>query len=134
MAIRCSLISVIIPIKHVDRVYPGGWGEFGKGWEYMKPHHDAHLLRLGAMSPGDTGHIVESWTDLGLIATEDVDGKRVFKDLCVVEAMLGGPTLPCDWLAFDNASWSVWLAGTDPGEIVEQPLPELPPWPPGWVD
>ena len=30
-----------------------------------------------------------------------------WKDFCVVESMMDGPTLPCDWIEFDPETMSV---------------------------
>jgi len=46
------------------------------------------------------------------------DGKRVWKDVCVVEATLGGPTLPCDWITVDANAGIAWLNSEEPGLVV----------------
>jgi hypothetical protein len=102
-------------------VYPGGFAAFkienasmfgGRLW------HDDHLLRDGAMSPRDVGLVVDSWTSQGLEPTEIRDGLQVFKDLCVVEHMFGGPTLPCASLEFDGERACVYLKGAASEPVV----------------
>jgi len=71
------------------------------------------------MNPDEIGNIVDFWQSQGLIPTEVIDGKEVWKDLCVVD-MVGGPTLPCDWLEFDNSKYPdppvVWMKGKPKGQ------------------
>lgn len=121
MAVYCEFINFIIPIKTVDAVYPGGFEQYKKD----NPHgfafrmwHDDFLLRDGAMSPLDMADIVESWEKLGLQGSVEVDGKKQWKDFCVVEAVQGGPTLPCDWVEFDPKDDSVYIKGAEKGEVV----------------
>ena len=122
MAVACEFIDVIIPIERIDAVYPGGFRAYasdcipsamGRVW------YDGHLLRDGAMSPGDAQHLVSFWETLGLVCIAKAeDGSSVWKDLCVVESMMGGPTLPCDWIEFDAKDRCVWMRGQDRGETV----------------
>lgn len=114
MAVRCEFIDIIVPIAAIDRVYPGGFAAFkaenlalfgGRLW------HDQHLLRDGAMSPMAAKEAVAYWESMGLTAMEMRDKVRVWKDVCVVERMSGGPTALCDWLVFDIDRACVYLKG-----------------------
>ena len=69
------------------------------------------------MNPADIESLVEKWMSLGFQPTAEVDGQRIWQDCCVVESMLGGPTLPCEWLELSEDGRSAWLKGTQPGEI-----------------
>jgi len=68
MAIKLEFYDFIIPIKTIQKKYPGGWkkclkdhdGDIGgRVW------YDEHLFRDGAMSPNDIGYLVEWWSDKG---------------------------------------------------------------------
>lgn len=120
MAVRCEFLSVIVPIARIDRVYPGGYLAYKEAnardfkrvlWD------DGRLFRDGAMDPAVAEDIVRYWENLGLRPTEEVDGKKRWKELCVVASPIG-PTLPCDWLVYDRRQSAVSLAGEPPGPVV----------------
>ena len=54
------------------------------------------------MNPRDIGHLVEEWKDLGFHTHDRGDNPVKWVDVCVVEAMFGGATLPCDWIEVDG--------------------------------
>ncbi len=121
MAIALEFIDFIIPIATIRAKYPGGWEQClidhrnligGRVW------YDEHLLRDGAMNPSDIGHLVDEWTELGFQPTETIDGQRIWKDVCVVESMLGGSTLPCTWIEVDAENRCAFLKDQPPGEVV----------------
>lgn len=121
MAVRCEFIDIIIPIANIERAYPGGFAGFktdnagligGRLW------HDGHLLRDGAMSPADAREAIAYWERLGLVAMDSTEGRQKWRDLCVVEHALGGPTLPCDWIEFDSSRGCVHLKGQAPGPVI----------------
>ncbi|MCG3171858.1 MAG: hypothetical protein CALGDGBN_03564 [Pseudomonadales bacterium] len=121
MAIRLEFIDFIVPIATIRAKYPGGWAKCladhanligGRVW------YDEHLLRDGAMNPRDIGLLVGEWEALGFTPTVEADGQRVWQDVCVVESMFGGPTLPCNWLDVDPDLRIASLRGSDPGSIV----------------
>ena len=100
MAIKLEFFDIIIPIKTIEKKYPGGWKQClidhngsigGKVW------YDDHLFRDGAMSPNDIGYLVEWWSDKGFDAYDESE-KPNWLDFCVVQSIFGGPTLPCDWI------------------------------------
>jgi hypothetical protein len=80
--------------------------------------YDDHLLRDGDMNPNDIESLIDEWTALGFQPMEERDGERMWKDVCVIESMFGGPTLPCEWLALAGEANSAYLKGTDSGSIV----------------
>ena len=121
MAIALEFINLVVPIDVIRKKYPGGWEQC------LRDHADAigkrvwyddHLFRDGAMSPNDMKSLVDQWTTAGFIVTELRNGARVWKDVCVVEALLGGPTLPCDWLVVDTRQRIAYLKGSEPGAVV----------------
>jgi hypothetical protein len=121
MAIALEFIDFVVPIAVIQKKYPGGWEQClrdhaaligGRVW------HDEHLFRDGAMNPHDIQALVDRWANLGFEPTELRGGKQGWKDVCVVEVMFGGPTLPCDWLAVDTDQHIAYLKGIAPGAVV----------------
>ena len=119
MAVYLEFINLIIPRDHIEAVYKGGWNQFvldnqsaigGRIW------FDDHLMRDGAMSPGDMGLLIDLWTGIGLNPLGEKDGQKFWKDCCVVDTMFGA-TLPCDWIEFTEDGRSAFLKGTEPGEL-----------------
>jgi hypothetical protein len=121
MAVRLEFINLLIPIKNIDAHYPGGFKKFrednrsllgGRLW------HDDHLLRDGAMNPRDMESLVGYWKELGLVPLAQIDGKQHWQDMCVVEELAGGPTLPCSWIAIDMTERSACLKDAPRGKAV----------------
>jgi hypothetical protein len=120
MAIATEFIDFIVPIKVIEQKYPGGWAQclddhadaLGR-----RVWHDEHLFRDGAMGPADIEYLINHWTDLGFTPTVEKDGQKVWKDICVFQGILGGPTLPCDWIAYDRNTRTAYLKGTELGDI-----------------
>lgn len=46
--------------------------------------------------------------------------ENVWRDMCVLETMVGGPTLRCDWIEVDYGTRSACLRGTEPGRVMGQ--------------
>lgn len=105
MAIKLIYYNVIIPRANIERVFPGGFNALLKHHEEKRSigriWYDEYLYRDGAMSPGDTENIGKYWEDLGLELIVKIDGEEHWKDICVVD-FVSGPTLPCEWLAFER--------------------------------
>jgi len=121
MAIRLECIDLVVPIEQIRRRYPGGWEQCladhasvlgGRVW------YDDHLFRDGAMDGRVMRAMVHDWESKGFTAFKTVDGRRCWNELCVVEGMMMGPTLPCEWLVFDDVHMTAHLAGTAPGPVV----------------
>lgn len=121
MAIHLEFIDLIIPIANIDRVYPGGFAQYkidnaeafgGRLW------HDDFLFRDGAMDALSMEHMVKEWEQRGLKGAVEKDGRLHWQDLCVVEGLFQGPTLPCDWLEFDRDNLCVFMKGKPRGEIM----------------
>ena len=128
MTIRLEFLNLIVPIKVIDRHYPGGFRALvaenrsmfgGKLW------HDDHLFRDGAMNPTDIQALVEFWKEKGLTPSEERDGKKWWRDMCVVD-FFGGPTLPCDWLEHDPTDHSVYLKGKPKGRVIGREEMKIP--------
>jgi hypothetical protein len=121
MAVRCEFIDLIIPIENIDKVFEGGFEEFKEmESEYFGDvlWHDDYLFRTGAMNPRDIHQLIAQWEDEGLIGVIEENGVKKWKDMCVVEGMFSGPTLPCDWLSFDAENNCVYMTGKPKGEII----------------
>ena len=100
MAIKLEFYDLIVPVKTIQKKYPGGWKEClkdhdgdigGRVW------YDEHLFRDGAMSPNDIGNLVEWWSDKGFYTHDESDNPK-WLDVCVVQSIFGGATMPCDWI------------------------------------
>ncbi len=123
MAIALEFIDLIVPISKIRDKYPGGWegclsdhGNLigGRVW------YDEHLFRDGAMNPNDIRIMVQRWNSLGFETIGIKDGQQVWKDICVVEGLFGGPTFPCDWLEFVADQRIVYFKGFPPGPVVRR--------------
>ena len=128
MAIALEFIDFVVPIGVIEEKYPGGWDQClldhaaligGSVW------YDDHLFRDGAMDPGDVRDLVDHWAGLGFDVVGVRDGRRFWKDVCVVEGMFGRPTLPCDWIVVVAEQRIAYLKGRDPGAVIgpDGPVP-----------
>ena len=127
MAIATEFIDFIVPIEVIRKKYPGGWEQCLKDHESSiggRIWFDEHLFRDGAMNPMDMKDIVERWEHMGFQLYEEKSGIKYWKDVCVFEGMLGGVTLKCDWLEVDRKNRSVFLKGTEPGEVAYRDFDE----------
>ena len=120
MSVYCEFIDLIIPIANIDRIYWGGFKKFKeKNIEYFgkRMWQDEYLYRDGAMNPMDMEQLVKKWEYFGLKGLVEEDGKEVWKDFCVFQAMMGGAH-NCDWIGFDSDTWSAYLIGKPKGKVV----------------
>jgi len=129
MSIKVIYLGVIIPLVNVEscKAIGGVKGILEKQKDHLgikdqlnkRVLVDDYLYKDGAMGSYGIELIGNFWKDQGLILTEVKDGKEVWKDICVVD-MVSGPTLPCDWLEFDNSKYPdppvVWMKGTSKDE------------------
>lgn len=121
MAIALEFIDFVVPLSVIREKYLGGWEQCltdhqrligGRVW------YDNHLLRDGAMNPMDIKTLLDEWVALGFEPTENIADRLSWKDCCVIESLLGGPTLPCSWIEIGGDSRSAYLKGTEPGTVV----------------
>jgi hypothetical protein len=123
MAIALEFLDFVVPIDVIRAKYPGGWEQCLRDHQSLiggRVWYDEHLFRDGAMNPMDIRSLVERWTELGFVPMVSRDGKTVWNDVCVVEWMFGGPTIPCDWLALGPHGPSAYLRGTAPGPVISR--------------
>ena len=121
MAVMLEFIDLVVRVETIREKYPGGWEGCLEDHEPFlggRVWHDDHLFRDGTMSPRDMQDLVARWAELGFEVSETRDGQTVWKDLCVVESLFGGPTRQCDWLVVDREQRMAYLKGTDPGKVV----------------
>jgi hypothetical protein len=121
MAVSLEFINLIVPIHKIEACYPGGFAAYKREnleWFGRRLWHDDHLFRDGAMDSMSAESLVSFWTDQGLEPFDQADGEKVWKDMCIVEGMFGGMTLPCDWLEYDKRDNCVFLKGTDKGLVI----------------
>lgn len=121
MAVRLEFINLIVPIKIIEKHCENGFKGFLEDVKEMiggKIWYDEHLFRDGAMNPMDIESLVDFWTNKGLTPYEEKDGQKCWKDMCAVEGMFGGPTLPCNWIVFDRENNCVHLKGHEKGKII----------------
>ena len=121
MSIATEFIDFIVPIATIRQKYPGGWEQCLQDHQELigkRVWFDEHLFRDGSMGPQGIEALVEYWDDLGFECFTEVDGKNHWHDACVFEGMFGGATMPCEWIAVDKKTGGVYLAGTEPGEMI----------------
>lgn len=115
-----EFLDLIVPISTIEEKYPGGWEQClidhqpaigGRVW------FDDWLFRDGAMNHPAMEALLGEWWKLGFECHAEKDGRRYWKDVCVFEGRAGGTGMPCDWLGVDMVSQTVYLKGTEPGEI-----------------
>jgi hypothetical protein len=128
VAIGLEFIDVVIPIAKIRERYPGGWGQCMLDYAALlgrRIWYDRHLFRDGAMSPPEAQALVEGWAVLGFEPMEQRPEGLYWKDLCVVDWVQGGATLPCDWLSLDLSTRTAHLVGEEPGPLAwrGQPSP-----------
>ena len=124
MAIQLEFIDFVVPISIIKEKYPGGW----EGC--LRDHassiggcvwFDKNLFRDGAMNPNDIEPLVKKWNEFGFETMSPRNGEQIWKEVCVVESMFVGSTLPCDWLTVNREHGAfpiAFLTGTKPGAIV----------------
>jgi hypothetical protein len=122
MAVQVQFITIVVPIERINlSTEPGGFnGLLARDADFVGKRfwYDQHLYATAVMSPIDAQRIMEEWEAKGLVGRTSADESRRWKDLCIVD-YYHGPTLPCDWLEWDAGARSVWLKGTEPGQVVK---------------
>jgi hypothetical protein len=121
MAIYCEFINLIIPIKNIDLVYPGGFNKYKEEYDFGFSTgvlwNDEFLFRDGSMSMKGLDNRIKKWENLGLKGLSELNGKKKWIDFCLFEGMFGGCDLSCDWILYDTNSRCVYLKDQPFGEI-----------------
>ena len=105
MAIKLEFLDLIVPIKNIKKKYKGGWEQCLKDHDGLiggRVWYDDHLFRDGAMNPMDIHSLTGRWKRLGFHTHDGGENPVKWVDVCVVEALFGGLTLPCDWIEIDG--------------------------------
>jgi hypothetical protein len=121
MALAQEFFDIFIKIKDIERLYSGGFNAYCEEFADLIGEtiwHDEYLLREGAMSRAEVEQIIDGWAARGLQPFRLENGEPVEWIECCVSSRYGGPTLPCSWLAYDDATGGAYLAGHDPGELI----------------
>jgi Tetratricopeptide repeat len=114
MSVLAEALSVIVRRDAVEAIYPGGVDGLLRDCPNDTFCADAHLARIGFMSPHDVQAFVGALEAAGLSFT--TTGPT---DICLVD-QLSGPTFACDWVCFERhpAGYSLcWLCDQPPGEL-----------------
>jgi len=121
MAIQLEHINLIIPIKQINLCYPGGFELFRTHHEDKFGDnfwHDMHLFRDGVMTSVEMESLISFWQHKGLVPYIEQNGKRKWKDMCVIESSNTEPTSPCDWIEVDQENNCVFHKKRAKGKII----------------
>ena len=113
MAVPIEFTVVIVRRSTLDERFPGGVSGYAARHGNGSLAMDDHLVGVGFMGATDVERLLKSLELEGLVLVRD----DAFADVAIV-TVIGGLTLSCDWLEYDRGR--CWLAGTDPGEVVER--------------
>jgi hypothetical protein len=121
MAIKLEFLNLIIPIKQINFCYPGGFDLFREHHQEKFGEnfwHDMHLFRDGAMTSMEIESLVSFWQHKGLAPYIEQNGKRKWKDMCVIESSKAELTSPCDWIEVDQENNCVFHKKRAKGRII----------------
>ncbi|MEG1380379.1 MAG: hypothetical protein RR303_03155 [Bacteroidales bacterium] len=110
MAINPPFISLVIPVKNIEKAYPGGYEQYktDNPDSFKRPFlFDDDLVCDQVVMGPDLGERIEELEMLGLKGVAENGGVRYWRDFCVMDQM-GGPTLNCPWISWnphDGASF-----------------------------
>ena len=117
MAVKLQFINIIIPVRLMieklgQQVFED---KFNANLDFM--WNDGKLYREGCMNEINLRDDLEAWESDGFELFEVIDGRKYWKDVCVVYSG-HGPSYPCHWIAYNREKNIAWLKGTEPGEAV----------------
>ena len=121
MAIKLEFFNLIIPIKQINLCYLGGFDLFRKHHQDKFGEnfwHDMHLFRDGAMTSMEMESLISFWQHKGLVPYIEKNGKRIWKDMCVIESSSAEPTSPCGWIEVDQENNCVYLKKRPKGKMI----------------
>jgi hypothetical protein len=114
MSVPIEFISVIVPVRTIEKRFDGGMTRFRK--VLGEGQTDGKLVRLGGMSPMAVSWIVNDLERGGLKGIHIREGKETWLDFCVVDHC-SGLTLPCAWIEVDldkgEVKWKKLNLGLD---------------------
>ncbi len=117
MALKLEFCNVIVPVEKIREKL--GDEAFESQFSIITDinWHDGRLFRDGCMNPYDLEEMLDEWEGKGFELLTINDGKKYWKDLCVVNSRYG-PSYPCEWIEYDPEKNIVWLKGHEPGVAV----------------
>ncbi|MFC1743487.1 hypothetical protein ACFL35_05780 [Candidatus Riflebacteria bacterium] len=117
MAIKLEFCNIIVPISKIEEKL--GKNAFANRFKGITDFswHDEHLFREGCMNQWDLEELLDEWKGMGFELLNIIDGKKHWKDLCIVNSGYG-PSYPCAWLEYNPKKNIVWLKGHEPGVAV----------------
>lgn len=95
---------LIVPIDAIEKHYPGGFKAYiSENAQWLGSHiwHDDFIVRTAAAQPRDIDYMIKTWEFYGLMAFEEVDREKYWKDLCVIEPF-NTISVPCPWLLINQ--------------------------------
>lgn len=99
MAIVLECLNLVIPVRCITRVWPGGFAAF---WQrhggQARLWHDGRLLRDGAMHLQELQQVLAWWQQHGIGLPPVVGGHS---DVCLVDVQRGVISAECSWLELD---------------------------------
>ena len=81
MTIQLECINFIVPIKTIEKKYPGGWMQCLSDHGNIGVWYDEDLFRLGAMNPMDIGFMVDHWKKIGFHTHIGIKNPRKWVDV-----------------------------------------------------
>jgi hypothetical protein len=120
MAIQLEFCNVIVPVRIIREKL--GDEVFEKEFSMLTDvcWNDGLLFRDGCMNEYALEDMLDEWQSKGFELLTMIDGRKHWKDLCVVNSRYG-PSYPCEWIEYDREKNIVWLKGHDPGPAVGPP-------------
>lgn len=104
MSLTIDIVALVIPIKNIERVYPGGFAKYKQ--DNAKSNrllfdYDEHLVRIGSMDSGSIESQIRVWEEYGLIAYETDRVQPVAKDFYYIHNWAKAKR-ECLWLGVDE--------------------------------
>lgn len=117
MAIKLIFAIIVIKKSEIISRFPGGWEkwlQFNSDDKFGPHWFDENLYARCSMDPSAIEKIAKKWQSAGFVGLDETSGEKVWVDFCVPEG-----NERCDWIDYlePPAPASVFLAGTEPGEV-----------------
>ena len=117
MSVLVEALSVVVRRETLEARYPGGVAAYQADCPNGTFCADAHLTRVGFMSPVDVGAFDRALqSHFGLLL---VNAEGAFADIAIVDQETG-PTTQCLWIRFERGEVGparCWLSETEPGDL-----------------
>jgi hypothetical protein len=101
MAVALECLNLILPVRAVAAVWPGGFAGFWLACgNQQRLQHDGRLLRVCAMEAAELEQAARFWQQRGL-RRQAIAGAPA--QMCRVDVAAGWIDPPCPWLQVDGA-------------------------------